>query len=225
MKRNFSLLIFDLDGTLYPVSKAMDNIYPTSAIHLLAQKSGRELQELQTEFLQKKEELRTIIKGKPTSTLTLLYYYDVSFAEFENEVNQRMDVETYLQLDPRAVSTIELIAANYPVFLYTSNNGKITDRILKRIGMRQIFPPEKCLTFSDVGKMPLSQPEKLRYIKPHSEGFRYILAQSGIAPQKVLMIGDSETADIVPAQNLGLQTYHVQDRESFYTLPAWLGII
>ncbi len=225
MKRDLSLLIFDLDGTLYPVSKAMDNIYPTSAIHLLAKKSGRELQELQTEFLRKKEELRTIIKGKPTSTLTLLYYYDVSFEEFEDEVNERMDVDTYLQLDPRAVSTIELIAANYAIFLYTTNNGKITDRILSRIGMRHIFPPEKCLTFSDVGKMPLSKQEKLRYIKPHSEGFRYILNQSGIAPQNVLMIGDSETADIVPAQNLGLQTYHVQDRESFYALPARLGII
>jgi len=225
MKRDLSLLIFDLDGTLYPVSKAMDNIYPTSAIHLLAKKSGRELQELQTEFLHKKEELRLIIKGKPTSTLTLLYYYDVSFEEFEDEVNERMDVDTYLQLDPRAVSTIELIAANYAIFLYTTNNGKITDRILSRIGMRHIFPPEKCLTFSDVGKMPLSKQEKLRYIKPHSEGFRYILNQSGIAPQNVLMIGDSETADIVPAQNLGLQTYHVQDRESFYALPARLGII
>ena len=225
MKRDFDLLIFDLDGTLYPVSKEMDSVYPAAAINLLAQKTGRELQELQTEFLHKKEELRSIIKGKPTSTLTLLYYYDVSFAEFEDEVNQRMDVKAYLQLDPRAVSTIELIAANYAVFLYTTNNGKITERILKCIGMRHIFPPEKCLTFSDVGKMPLPKHEKLRYIKPHSEGFRYILAQSGIAPQKVLMIGDSETADIVPAQNLGLQTYHVQDRASFYALPAWLGII
>jgi FMN phosphatase YigB (HAD superfamily) len=225
MKRDLNLLIFDLDGTLYPVSKAMDNIYPKSAIHLLAKKSGRELQELQTEFLRKKEELRMIIKGKPTSTLTLLYYYDVSFTEFEDEVNKRMDVDAYLQLDPRAVSTIELIAANYAIFLYTTNNGKITDRILNRIGMRHIFPPEKCLTFSDIGKMPLSRQEKLRYIKPHSEGFRYILKQSGIAPQNVLMIGDSETADIVPAQNLGMQTYHVQDRESFYALPAWLGII
>ena len=225
MKRDLSLLIFDLDGTLYPISKAMDDLYPASAIHLLAQKTGRALQELQAEFLHKKEELRMIIKGKPTSTLTLLYYYDVSFTEFEDEINKRMDVDAYLQLDPRAVSTIELIATNYDIFLYTTNNGKITDRILKRIGMRYIFPPEKCLTFSDVGKMPLSKAEKLRYIKPHPAGFRYILARSGIAPQNVLMIGDSETADIIPAQNLGLQTYHVQNRESFYALPAWLGII
>jgi FMN phosphatase YigB (HAD superfamily) len=225
MKRNFSLLIFDLDGTLYPVSQELDQVYPAAAINLLVRKSGREPQELQTEFLHKKEELRMIINGKPTSTLTLLYYYDVSFEEFENEVNERMEVEAYLRPDPRAISTIELIAASYRIFLYTTNNGKVTDRILNQIGMGHIFPPEKRLTFSDVGKMSLPKHKKLRFIKPHPEGFQSILARFGIAPKNTLMIGDSEISDLIPARKLGLQTYHVQDRESLYTLPHWLGII
>ncbi len=224
MKRNLDLIIFDLDGTLYPANKDMDMGYPGAAIQLLARKTGRDLAEVEQEFLNRKEELHSVINGKPTSTLTLLYYYDVSFDEFENEVDQVLDIDHYIQPDPKCVRVVQRIHAEYPLFLYTTNNAKVSRRILKRLGLGTLFPEERRFTYTDAGKLDLPQREKLEYIKPGIKGFMHILNKHNAEPERTLMIGDSEVSDILPAQKLGLQTYHITDRNSFYSLPEWLGI-
>jgi FMN phosphatase YigB (HAD superfamily) len=224
MKRNFDLIIFDLDGTLYPANKDMDMGYPGAAIQLLARKTGRDLAEVEQEFLNRKEDLHSLINGKPTSTLTLLYYYDVSFDEFENEVDQVLNIDHYIQPDPKCVRVVQRIHTEYPLFLYTTNNAKVSRRILKRLGLDTLFPEERRFTYTDAGKLDLPRREKLEYIKPGKKGFKHILNKQNAEPERTLMIGDSEVSDILPARKLGLQIYHITDRNSFYSLPEWLGI-
>jgi FMN phosphatase YigB (HAD superfamily) len=224
MKRDLELIIFDLDGTLYPANNDLDRVYPRAAIQLLARKTGRDIQELETEFLEKKAELKQILQGKPTSTLTLFYFYDVSFEEFENRVNSLIEIEKYIKPDPGAVQVIEKINHHYPLFLYTTNNGKVSDRILNYLGLSKFFPAEKRFTFSDAGRLPLPRKEKLAYVKPGLKGFTHILELHGVSPDRTLMVGDSEVSDMNPARQAGLLTYHITGRKSFYRLPAWLGL-
>ncbi len=54
MSRNLDLIIFDLDGTLYPANKEMDQAYPRAAMQLLSRKFNRDLEDVREEFLQKK---------------------------------------------------------------------------------------------------------------------------------------------------------------------------
>lgn len=224
MKRKLDLIIFDLDGTLYPANKDLDRVYPRAAIQLLARRTGRDIPEVEAEFLEKKAELGQILKGKPTSTLTLFYFYEVGFAEFENSVNAMIEIEKYIKPDPEAVRTIKKIHDHYPLFLYTTNNGKVSDRILNYLDLSGFFPAEKRFTFSDAGNLPLPRKEKLAYVKPGSKGFAHILKMHGASPDRTLMVGDSEVSDMNPARQAGLLTYHITDRQSFYQLPAWLGI-
>ena len=225
MRRNLDLVIFDLDGTLYPANEEMDRVYPRAAMQLLSRKFNRDLEDVCEEFLQKKEELATIIKGTPTSTLTLFYFNEVGFEEFEAELDRQIDVKSYIKADPKCIQIIKKIHSAYPIFLYTTNNDKVSTKILTHIGLTEFFPREKRFTFSTVSRMNLPDSRaKLQYIKPNIKGFLHILERFGVTPERTLMIGDSEVSDILPAQKLGLQTYHVVDRNSFYSLPDWLGI-
>ena len=224
MKREFDLIIFDLDGTLYQINNEMDQVYPRAAIQLLASKTGRDIQKIESEFLRKKNELQTILNGKPTSTLALLYFYDVSFEEFEDTIDSMIEVAKYIKPDPKTIDTISAIRNHYPLFLYTTNNSKVSERILNHLGLSEFFPLEKRFTFSDAGKLELQRKEKLQFVKPGLRGFTHILQMYNVRPERVLMVGDSETSDITPAWQSGIHTYHITDRESFYHLPEWLCI-
>ncbi|MBU0712888.1 HAD family hydrolase [bacterium] len=224
MKREFDLIIFDLDGTLYQVNNEMDRVYPRATIHLLARKTGRDSREIEPEFLRKKDELQVILNGQPTSTLTLLYFYDVGFEEFEDTIDSMIEVDKYIKPDAKTIDTIRKIREHYPLFLYTTNNSKVSDRILNHLGLSELFPPEKRFTLSDAGQLELPRKEKLRFVKPGLRGFAHILQMHSVNPDRVLMVGDSETSDITPAQRSGIHTYHITNRISFYRLPEWLGV-
>lgn len=224
MKKSLELIIFDLDGTLYPVNPEMDRVYPRAAIQIIAEKSGTDIESAETEFLSKKAELAQILNGNPTSTLTLLYFYNVGFDEFEDKIDTLIDVKKYIGYDPKTTEIIDMINRQYQIFLYTTNNEKVSRRILKHLGLSRFFPKDRCFTYSDAGRLPLPKHEKLKYIKPEHKGFQYILEKHGTTADKVLMVGDSPISDIRPAEKLGLHTYHVKNRQDLYRLPAWLGI-
>ncbi len=222
--KDFDLIIFDLDGTLYQRCSEIDAVFPMVSINLAAKSAGKSEEEMQVEFMRKKDELAHLINGKPTSTLTLFYYYDVEFKEFEEEVNKLLNVESILKPDPTAIKAIEKVNRQYSLFLYTTNNEVLSNRILKTLRLDQIFPISRRFSLGSVEKLDMPKKEKLEYIKPGLRGFEFILNHFGIMPEKALMVGDSEVSDIIPATKLGIKTYHAVDREKLYALPEWLGM-
>ena len=222
--KEFQLIIFDLDGTLYDRNRTIDHAYPVAAVEIICARTGQTPEEAQREFEEKRAELKSILKGSPTSTLTLLYFYGNHFAELEKRVDTRLDIAALIQPDPRMVQTLTAIRNHYPIFLYTTNNGKTADRILNALGAAPFFPAQKRFSLSDVGRLPLPHAEKLQYIKPGAKGFHRILDQFGVTPANTLMVGDSEVSDIQPALALGLSAYRVEKREDLYRLPGWLEI-
>jgi len=217
-------IIFDLDGTLYPRCPEIDMVFPKTSIKLAAKSTGKSEEEMQFEFIRKKDELARLINGKPTSTLTLFYYYDVEYKEFEDEVNKLLNIESILKPEPKVIQTIEKVSQRYSLFLNTTNNGVLSDRILKTLKLDQIFPISRRFSLGSVEKLDMPKEKKLEYIKPGLRGFEFILNRFGIIPEKTLMVGDSEVSDIIPAKKLGIITYHVADREILYALLEWLGI-
>lgn len=224
MKRTLDLIIFDLDGTLYPANPEMDRLYPEAAVRLLINKTGGDPEKVKQEFLAKKAELKEQLHGPPTSTLTLFYYYNIGFEEYENTLDAMIAVENFINPDPKSRAVIHKIDRHYPIFLYTTNNEKVGMKILQRLGLADFFPPQRRFTLTDAGRLLVPRQEKLNYIKPGEKGFKRILELHNVPAERALMVGDSDTSDIQPAKNLGLHTYHVTDRESFYRLPKWLGI-
>lgn len=225
MKREFDLIIFDLDGTLYVDTPSSNRAFSSGAVNVLMRKLGLDEETSRELFREKKKEMEKKIGGMPTNTLTLLHYYeDVTVEEFEAEVNRLMDVEAVIEPDPRASEAVRKVASQYRLALFTTNNGITARRILNRIGMDDFFPMERRFTLSRIGRLPFPRREQLTYLKPNPGGFGLILDETGSRPGHTLMIGDSEVSDIRPAEALGLRTYRISSRESLYELPEWLGI-
>ncbi|HDP67714.1 MAG TPA: HAD family hydrolase [Candidatus Marinimicrobia bacterium] len=224
MKRKLDLIIFDLDGTLYPANPELDRLYPEAAVRLLIKKTGGNPEKVKQEFLTKKAELKEQLNGPPTSTLTLFYYYNIGFEEYENTLDAMIAVENFIAPDPQSIAVLRKINRHYPIFLYTTNNEKVGMKILQRLGLADFFPPQRRFTLTDAGRLRVPRREKLNYIKPGEKGFTRILELHNVPAERTLMVGDSEVSDIQPAQKLGLHTYHVTDRQSFYRLPVWLRI-
>ena len=65
--------------------------------------------------------------------------------------------------------------------------------------------------------------DNVAHPKPNIEGFEKIVKLSGVAPEKILFVGDRIKADILPAKKVGLKTALVwsseKSTEADYTLP------
>ncbi|MCS7149604.1 MAG: HAD-IA family hydrolase [Caldimicrobium sp.] len=53
------------------------------------------------------------------------------------------------------------------------------------------------------------------YLKPRPEIFQKALSHFNLKPVEVIMIGDSLKDDILPAQHMGMKTYHVKGTPDF----------
>lgn len=221
--KSLDLVIFDMDGTLYPNHEGFNAVYPRVVLKLAAAKRNTSLEETEVVFRQQMAELEEKIGGRPTWTLTLLAFYDISFAEFEQAIDRELMVETLLIPDPRSVQAVERVAERFPIALYTTNNGLATERILNHLGFQHIFPADRRFTLSSVGELKLPRPAQLAHVKPGERGFRYVLQTFNANPERTMMIGDSMVSDIEPACRLGLQTHHVTCPEDLYLVPEVLG--
>ncbi len=224
LARDLRLVIFDLDGTLYPPHPAIDAPYPEVALRLAGRAAGLEGEAARVHFADAMARLAKRIGGRPTNTLTLLSCYDVSFEEFEREIDRVIRIEEALSPDPRAIASVGAVARAFPVALFTTNNDACVNRILARLGMAEFFPPERRLTLSSIGRLPLPREERLAHVKPGRAGFLHLLRRFAVPPEAALMVGDSEVSDILPARALGLRTHQVARPEDLYDLPARLGI-
>lgn len=224
MPKDFELIIFDMDGTLYPVSAEMDSIYPIVALECAAKSVNRQPAEIKADFEQKRAELARYLNGTPTSTLTLMYFYDADMHAFEMEITRRILTKKYVQPVARTIQVIDAIAQFYPIFLFTTNNRLTAEKILDQIRLSEYFPPERRFTFSDINALPISKTEKINFMKPSTKGFEHILEKCGANPNRTLMVGDSVTMDIEPARRLGMEIYHVTEPARLYALPEWLEI-
>jgi FMN phosphatase YigB (HAD superfamily) len=223
MKKSLDLIIFDIDGTLYGDNGGVS--FFNAEANLLKRRRGLTEEEAWRLFSEKKREMASFIGGTPTNTLTLLYFFeDISFDEFEEEVNRFFDAEGTVQYDSRAAYALERISKIYPLALFTTNNSITAGRILAQLKMSHLIPAERRFTLTTVGRLNLPRREQLSYLKPQLAGFRLILSETGADPARTLMVGDSEISDNRPAEALGMLTYGAATPELLYNLPEWLGI-
>ncbi|PKK89289.1 MAG: hypothetical protein CVV64_14975 [Candidatus Wallbacteria bacterium HGW-Wallbacteria-1] len=215
-------IIFDMDGTLYPDNPEIIRHYGECAIDLLAQQMNMAAADAEKVMQEARENLAAALGGKPTNSLTLMSRFDIPFEVYAREVNSRQQIETLLQTSKAHVEAVEKIAAEYPVYLYTTNNSISADRILRAIGMDHIFPLDRRFTLSDIFELDLPRSSALKLIKPGLDGFRHILKLNGFSAEETMMVGDSEVSDIEPAKKLGMATWHVREMEDLAALAEML---
>ena len=81
--------------------------------------------------------------------------------------------------------------------------------ILKRLAWAGLADFQDDLAF-------ISHSENMRFAKPQAAYYAELAARIGIEPDEALMVGDSMTNDIQPAQKLGIHTRHITDTSELH---------
>ncbi|HMA62564.1 MAG TPA: HAD family hydrolase [bacterium] len=223
--KNFELIIFDLDGTLYPKKEQISAAFRQGAAKIIAEQENLPLKKAIKRIEAEKKKFEQEVNGKMTYTLTLLSRWKVPIPEYERAVNSSAkNVNAIVERDDFALQAVSKVAKNYSTYLYTTNNRLLTDRILKTIHMDHFFPPDRRFTVSSITDLNVGQNQFTDYIKPGRKGFEHILKSVNVSREKTLMVGDSPDSDLRPAEKMGLKTYKVFSRPDLYNLPTWLGL-
>mgnify|MGYP006300737521 CR=1 FL=1 len=224
-KKKYDLIIFDLDGTLYPKSEKITQAFLKGAAKVVSKEEDISIEEATEMIEQKREKLTQQTDGKVTYTLTLLTNWNVAISDYELEVSKSVDgINKIVDKDQYAINALEKVVAHYPIFLFTTNNQILAEKILKAAGLDIFFPKDRRFTVSSIKELGIEQSEITTYLKPETGGFEYIINKEKVNYEQVLMVGDSASSDIKPAEKLEMKGYHVTNRPDLYNLPAWLGL-
>lgn len=223
--KNCKLVIFDMDGTLYPDNHEIIKCYHIAASQMVSAIENIDYFQAEKRLEEVKKEISASINGRPTSTLALLKHWQADFKEYEVLVNKLQMIEKNLQVDTRALEILKKIKKNKKIHLFTTNNATSSRRILKAIGMDDIFSENLRFTVSHTWAMnDISFDNRLRFIKPGPSGFDHILGIHKIAPENAIMVGDSLVSDIEPALKKGMGAYEIKNMDCLYQLAEFLEI-
>lgn len=219
----FDLIIFDLDGTLYQTPAELDAIYPRACLNLARKHLGVDEDRAAAILAEQKRAVEARLGAPTTNSRALLESFpEISFEEFQAEVDRLADVEGLITYDPKARRAVKRVAGAHDVVLYTTSCSAVANRVLDQTKLSDLFPRERRFTLSSAGEFPVPRAQQMAYVKPGREGFRHLLERYGARPEKTLMVGDSENSDMAPARSLGMKTYRIHSAQSLYELPTWL---
>jgi putative hydrolase of the HAD superfamily len=102
------------------------------------------------------------------------------------------------QTTAEAAKTLEKLSKKYPMVLVSNFYGNV-ENVLKDFGLLSYFPV--IIESAVVGVR-----------KPDPQIFKLGVEALGFAPDECLVIGDSVSKDIVPAQSIGCQTIWIQGK-------------
>ena len=184
-------VVFDLNNTLYRQNNEMDESIRRRACEEAVTELGGDYDSVREEFDKIYVEIQSGRK-----TLEILGVSDGTSVMERAVENSGVDS---LPKDPRLREMMDRISPWWNLALVTGTSEKLTMRTLEAIGLN----PE---TFSPVihNKSP--------YNRDDGSAFRHVAESHGTFPYRMLMVGDREKKDVVPANKFGLKTAIVREK-------------
>ncbi len=219
MTKKPSAIFFDAVGTLLKPATPVDETY-----HLYGNKHGSAISKdsIRNRFYEsfKKEELKDASLDCKTNEARECERWEsiVSecFPDLKNTAPLFNDLFNYYS-NP---SAWELYPGTIPVLKFLENAGinwGIASNFDLRLQSIVKSKPELCnckwLIISSL----------IGYKKPSNHFFEHLKTSSRISFDKILMVGDSPENDILPAKELGMQTFEIKEGQSLEDLLQLLG--
>ena len=133
---------------------------------------------------------------------------DALLSFYETEYH---DLEPYTKPIANTLQLIEtLLSQNLDLAIVTNPlypQAAILER-LKWAGLSQFIDQFCIITHAD----------NMHFAKPHPAYYAEVIARIGIEPDEALMIGDSQTNDIQPAEAIGIHTFHISEANTLDTV-------
>lgn len=200
MKKNIKLVSFDLDNTLWDVTKTI--IRAEQSLRSWMQKNTSEALVIyaseQVESIRKSVLTNYAEKRHDLSFMRIQVLYECMRSAGMSEANALQMSEDAFEVFftgrnqvaffDDAVQVLETLSKSYRVFALTNGNANID-----RVGIGRFF--EAAISSADVGAS-----------KPDPQMFTALLERSGVAADRVVHIGDHLTDDIFGAQQVGINS-------------------
>ncbi len=121
----------------------------------------------------------------------------------------------YLQVYPSLKELVEPAPHGREVVTYLMDAGYTV-----AVATNPLFPEiavEQRLDWAGVGDLPfalVTTMEEMHFSKPNPRYFEETLSLLGVSAENALMVGDDPERDILPAQSVGLHTWHITENAS-----------
>lgn len=119
---------------------------------------------------------------------------------------------------PHAAALIEWLKTQDMAVVIATNPVYPTTAVTQRLEWGGISAESMGYDFISTG-------DNMHFTKPQPEYYAELIARVGVEPDEALMVGNSLENDILPAQQLGLHTYHVDPHAPPSTTAGTLGTL
>lgn len=189
------LMIFDLDGTLYPHERVAKE-YQSCAINLLRE---RGVADPVRAYDAEREKLKAEFGGEsPTNAATLLAMGIATQKWIDTKNEHVSSPESYVIKDDELCDLLSRLDPYYQFAVVTDNTRYQTERILRKIGVWDRFV-DNIVALDDIKKP-----------KPNVEPYREMAERLQVDRSNCIVIGDSYARDLKPAEELGMKTHLVE---------------
>lgn len=200
-KENKGLLVFDLDGTIY---KFKGGSFRKSELRKKVLQRAKKFISKKTGF--KKERLETLLDNIEKEfgeniSLALEKKFGINRQDYFNFV-WNIKPRKYIRKKTKLAKTIESLKRHYEIALLSDAPQIWINRVLKELKLENIFFQENI--FSGEGNNR----------KNLNNAFEPLFKIFKVKPNQVIVFGDQEKTDIIPAKKAGAKTVFVNNFRS-----------
>lgn len=191
---------FDLDNTLYIQDAEVDAVIQRNISEQVAQELSLDPQKTAQAYL----DFYRITQSASTSVQKLGVKSPVRAKEIVQTALETANIAEKLKIDVQLVSMLERLSKNAKLFLITGSRENLAMGKLHALGLKK-----------NIFSAAIYAESSLR--RENGTAFEYIRDTLGVPYQNMVFIGDRESVDIVPANNLGIKTIMVNGTSKFAT--------
>ncbi|MFC1690843.1 HAD family hydrolase [Nanoarchaeota archaeon] len=214
-------ICFDVDDTFYPLNEDLNQqLYRVAYKCFLQKIKEQTLKDISyDDFLKLYHELGSMSK---------LYEENGLNPKLVESCAAHIDKTNFFNKDLKVVETLKLLRKKYTLSIYSNTTYKNITNTLKHLGLTaeeedKIFQvpqgttqiirlennnSESIIKESIINRNlnVLSAEDDVRFKRPNTEGFKWIISCLKLRPEEIVFVGDNDKKDIIPAKKMGLKT-------------------
>lgn len=204
--KNIDAMIFDWDNTLFDFKKYWEISHRKVFFSNATLSKNLEYEDFMTVYRTNDEKLwkKVLVKEITIDELRIERFLLTSqnFGIHVTKEEAQLFFESFfknliqeIKPDIKLIKKISHLAKRYDVSILTNGKSVEQREKIKKSGFNM--------------QIPLYISEEIGYEKPSLESFRYVISDRSLKPSNTIMIGDSTSNDILPAQKLGFKTVYI----------------